>query len=251
MPELGRLAPSGRSILVGLALFALAAGAYAVARQTSVFAVDGLDVRGGTPAVRAEVRAALAGDVGRSLLRVDGDEIARHLAGVPDVASFRYDRRFPHTLRVVVRPERPVLVLRRGHDAYLVSATGRVLRSLAHPRLSSLPRVWRPANAVVSVGDELAADDGAAAAAAVTAARAVGLHAAIRTVQGGREGLVLTLPSTFELRLGNPGDLRLKLTIARRILALEAGAASAPGYLDVSVPERPVLRLDSQVAGTG
>jgi cell division protein FtsQ len=249
VPSLRRLAPSRRSVLVGLALFVAAIGAYALARETSLFAVTTIDVRGGTPAVRAEVRAALAGDQGRSLLRVDQGQVASLLASVPDVATFRFDRRFPHTLRITVKPEHAALVLRRGPDAFLVSTTGRVLRRLQHPRASSLPRVWVKPSVQVAVGDELAANDGAAAAAAVAAARAVGFRYGARTVTGGQSGLVLVLPSTFEVRLGDPGDLRLKLTIAGRILAAQADVATRPGYLDVSVPERPVLSTNSQVAG--
>jgi len=113
LPDVGRLAPSGRSILLGLVLLVLAAGAYVAARETSVFAVQSIEVRGGTPAVRAQVRAALAEDVGRSLLRVDTDTLSRALSPLPAVRSFTYDRAFPHTLRIVVRAEQPVLVLRR------------------------------------------------------------------------------------------------------------------------------------------
>jgi cell division protein FtsQ len=248
-PMLARFAPSRRSVLVGLGLFVAAAGLYLVARQTSLFAVSTLDVRGGTPAIRAEVRAALAGDEGRSLLRVDRNQVAGLLAGVPDVSSFRYDRHFPHTLRVTIRPERAALVLRRGPDAFLVSTTGRVLRRLPHPRASSLPRVWVRARTRLAVGEELSAADGAAAAAAVAAARAVGFRYGVRTITGGAGGLALVLPSGFEVRLGDPGDLRLKLTIAGRILTAEATATAGAGYLDVSVPERPVLSANSQVEG--
>jgi cell division protein FtsQ len=236
-------------VLVGLALFALAVGGYVLARQSSLFAVRTLDIRGGTPAVQAEVRAALADEVGTSLLRVDGGDLADRLAGVPDVLSFRYDRHFPHTLRVTIRREQPVLVLHRQPDAFLVSATGRVLRKLPHPRLSSLPRFWVPKTTRLAVGDDLSADDGAAAAAAVWALRKEPLPQAVRTVTGGTEGLALHLSSGLELRLGDPGDLRLKLAIARRILASGAAQGVTSGYLDVSVPERPVLNPNSQVGG--
>lgn len=246
-PQLERFAPSLRSVLVGLGLLAAAGALYLVARQTSLFAVTTFDVRGGTPAIRAEVRTALAADQGRSLLRVDRGQVAGLLATVPDVASFRFDRHFPHTLRVTIRAERAALVLRRGPDAFLVSTTGRVLRRLPHPRASSLPRVWLRAQTQIAVGQELAAADGAAAASAIAAARAVGLRYAVRTVTGGGEGLTLVLPSSFEVRLGDPGDLRLKLTIAGRILAAETAVTTAAGYLDVSVPERPVLSANSQV----
>ena len=48
-----------------------------------------------------------------------------------------------------------------------------------------------------------------------------------------------------ELRLGDSGDIRLKLSIAKQILPNANGAS----YLDVSVPERPVAGYNSQVAG--
>ena len=44
--------------------------------------------------------------------------------------SVRIDRHFPHTLRLVVTPERPVLLLRRGKEGWVVSARGRVLRKV-------------------------------------------------------------------------------------------------------------------------
>jgi cell division septal protein FtsQ len=247
----GRFAPSRRSLLLGVLLFVVAVGAYVVARESSVFAVRTVDVRGGTPDVQEEVRAAVAADLGRSLLRIDAGDLTRRLDAVPDVLSFRYDRSFPHTLRIAIRPEQPVLVLRRLPDAFLVSATGRVLRKLDHPRLSSLPRVWLPAKTPVVVGQQLRADDGGAAAAALGALRSGRLPQRVQTVTGGRTGLTLVLASTFQLRLGDPSDLRLKLAIARRIMVGNGVPGAAGGYLDVSVPERPVLNLNTQVASTG
>jgi cell division protein FtsQ len=247
-PELARLAPSGRSILVGLALFAVAAGAYLVARDTAVFAVQTVEIQGGTPAIRAEVRSALASDRGRSLLRIDGSDLERRLAPLPDVHSFRYDRAFPHTLRVVVRPERPVLVVRRGHDAFLVAASGRVLRPLTHPRLSSLPRLWLKKDVAVRPGDAL---PGSTIAAPVVLASLAGaeLPGGVKDVRLGPGELTLDLIGGLEVRLGDVGDARLKLAIARRILHMTGAALAGPGYLDVSVPERPVLSSKSQVGG--
>ena len=57
------------------------------------------------------------------------------------------------------------------------------------------------------------------------------------------------LASGFELRLGDAGDVRLKLAIARRIFRAAGVGPTSVGYLDVSVPERPVLNLNSQVGG--
>ena len=65
----------------------------------------------------------------------------------------------------------------------------------------------------------------------------------------GKRTLTLELGSGLELRLGDAGDLRLKLAIARRILRSAAAQSATSGYLDVSLPERPVLGLNSQVGG--
>ena len=246
-PALVRFLPSGRSLLAGLAIALLAGAAYLVARETSVFAVRTLDIRGGTAQTRAHVRQALAAEVGVSLLKIDRARVAGKLADVPDVLSFRYDRVFPNTLRVVVRRERPVLVLRQSNHAFLVSATGRVLKPLPHPLLSHLPRLWVTAAVPVAVGDDLPPTD-AAAAHALAAANGAHLPGGVRTITFQKGQFALELGAGLELRLGPPKDVLLKLAIANRILR-ETGASVDPGYLDVSVPERPVLSTNSQVAG--
>jgi hypothetical protein len=248
LPSIGNLAPSGRSVLVGVLLFVLALGAYLVARETSIFAVHTIDVRGATPQVRAQVRAALTPELGQNLLRVDGRELDHRLAGITGVRSYRYDRAFPNTLVVVVQAERPVLVLRQSNNAYLVSATGRVLRPLTHPRLSTLPRLYVTRQVTVALGQRLAAST-AAAATALGALRGATLPGGVRLVQTGAKGLTLILGGGFEVRLGDAGDVRLKLAIARRILSSTGAAAGGAGYLDVSVPERPVLSSNSKVGG--
>ncbi len=246
--DLGRLAPSGGSIALGLALLALGVGGYFAARESSVFAVQRIDVTGGTPRARAAVRAALAPEVGRSLLRVDAALIQRRLAPVPDVRSATFDRDFPHTLRIVVAPERPVLLLRRGRDGWVVSARGRVLRQVRNTRLSRLPRTWVPPDATIAVGSILARENGAAAAASLAPAAAERFPGRIRFVKAGEKELTFVLGSHSEVRLGDVGDLRLKLAVARRIFATITG--STPMYIDVSVPERPVVgSLDPQVEG--
>jgi cell division septal protein FtsQ len=245
---LTRLVPSGRSVLIGLALFALAVGGYVGARETSIFAVRTIDIRGGDPALQAQVKAALADEVGRSLMKIDGAGLDRRIAPLPGVRSFRYDRAFPNTLRVVLRPEQPVLVLRTGADAYLIAATGRVIRTLAHPHLSRFPRLYVARKDLqVRVGEPLPSTVGAAAT-ALAPLQGAPLPGGVRLVRGGKE-LTLVLGGGLEVRLGDQGDLQLKLAIARRILRATAAPASAGDYLDVSVPERPVLFLKSQVAG--
>lgn len=238
-------------MLAGLAVFAAAAGAFAVARETQLFAVDAISVRGGAPAVQRAATRALESAVGTSLLKIGGDTVDQELASVPWVASARFDRAFPHTLVVTIRPERPIAVLRRGAASWLVSARGRVLAEVPRGAQRALPRIWLPAKTTrPEVNSVLADTDGGRAARALAPLASIHFPARIASVASGDGQLTFVLRSGVELRLGDSSDLRLKLAVARRVLALLA-EASPGAYVDVSVPERPVAATNPQLGSRG
>ena len=72
------------------------------------------------------------------------------------------------------------------------------------------------------------------------------LPLAVASAVATRGELKLVLRNGLELRLGDSRDLPVKLEVARRVIPQLAGAG---GYLDVSVPDRPVAgeTLNSQV----
>lgn len=243
--ELSRFAPSGRSLLTGILILLTGLGLYAAARSTSAFAVDRIAVRGASPQVAADVREALAPALGESLLGLDLDDLARRAEDVPMVAAASFDRSFPHTLEIAVVPEVPVAVLRQGSSSWLAASGGRVVAELEKGERPGLPRVWLKRDVDVRVGESL---HGLPRRAVVAVAPLVGrpLPAAVTSVVAGRDGLVLELRSGIELRLGDTTDLAVKLEVARRVLPQ---LGDLRGYLDVSVPERPVAgeTLNSQV----
>src|SRR4051812_16867144 len=230
--------------LVAIALVGGAVGLYVAARQTSLFALNRIQVNGAPPEVAQEIRTVLAPYQGRSLVRFDATDARRLVATVSEVADVKFDRDFPHTLKVRVHLERPVAVLRRGADAWLVSASARVLQALAKKPYPRLPRIWVPADTDVAVNATLA---GVAAMgiAAVAPLKPLHIGADVRQVLTSDSDLTLVLGSGTELRLGNSGDIKLKLSIAKQILPIADGAA----YLDVSVPERPVAGYNPQPEG--
>ncbi len=239
-----RLRPKPRTLAVVLAAPAVLVGAYFAARDTSTFAIRSVDVRGGTPALQAQVAAVLSPVVGKSLLAFDGGAIVRRVDALPAVVSAQYDRAFPHTLRVTIVPEQPVAVLRRGRESWLVSARGRAIARVPRATQPGLPRIWVPTAVSIAAGDFLSDGDGSVAAQAV--ALAAGFPARIATAALSHGELTFKLRSGLELRLGEPVDIRLKLAVARRALrVLPAGTT----YVDVAVPQRPVAGTDSQLSG--
>lgn len=247
-----RLVPSGRSLALGFGLLGAAFALFVGARQTSVFAVHEVDVESVPPGQTRLVARALQGLDGVSLLRVDQEAIQRRLDKLPHVHLLAYDRAFPNRLSVRVSVERPVAVLRRGADRWLVSAQGRVLRPLERPLRRPLPVVWVERTVEPQVGQVLAAAEPARAIRAVAAIRTASPRLSRRVwyVKMGEGGTATAvLGDGFEIRLGATTDLALKLEVARRVLARLHAEGDLAAYLDVSVPERPVVgeTLESQV----
>jgi cell division protein FtsQ len=236
---LARLLPSGRSLLVGFAIVLGAAGLYFAARSTPMFALREIRVEGASPAVAAHVRAALAPVKGQSLLALDSAEIARRLARLPDVAAAGYDRDFPYTLRVTVRPEHAVAVARRGSKAWLVAGSTRTMAEVPLRTHAGLPRIWLAHSNEPEVGAGITDRFALRAVRALALARTAGFHGRVHMVRVRESDLTFLLGSGLELRLGDLHAVPLKLAVAARVLPtlLQHGGYL---YLDVSVPERPV-----------
>ena len=179
-------------------------------------------------------------------MALNGRAVDRKVDALPDVVSARYDRAFPHTLRVTIVPEQPVAVLRKGKETWLVSARGRAIRQIPRTARRALPRIWVPSAAQVSPGAFLAADEGGTAARVLSLAQ--GFPARFTTASLSHGELTLHLRLGIELRLGEPVDVRLKLAVARRALRVLPPGST---YLDVAVPQRPVAGSNSQLSSTG
>ena len=238
------LLPGWRALAIGFAIVLAVVGGYLVARQSALFAVQTLEIQGAPPTVAETVRTALRPVEGDSLLRLDLQSVESRLAAIPSVRTASLDRAFPHTLRIHVTAERPVGILRRGSEAWLVSARGRVIRRLDHPRLSRLPRVWVPLTVSAAAGDRLADAPALDAVAALAALDTGPKPHPARVVQARSNDheLTLVLAAGTELRLADDEDLGLKLAIARDVLlALDPNVDGWPAYVDLTVPGRPVV----------
>lgn len=237
------MAPTRRSLAVGLGVLVLALGGYLLARESSLFAIDRIEIDGASPVVAGEVRRALGSFVGRPLVGLDGSSVIRRVDALPTVVRASYDRSFPHTLRITVVPERPAAVLRRGPESWLVSTRGRVMERLPSPALPGLPRIWLATRTSVQTGAELTISGTG------TAARAAGLAgsfaARVASVSDTDGALVFHLRSGLELLLGGGTDVRLKLAVAARVLAVLPPGST---FLDVSSPGRPVSGIGSPPA---
>jgi cell division protein FtsQ len=235
-----------RAGAVVLALVAALALAYGAARETPLFSVRAVELRGATPGVAADLRGVLAEVEGVSLVALDRGALERRLRAVPSVREASVDRAFPHTLSVAVRPERPLAVIRDGARAWLVAETGRVVRTVEPPALAQLPRIRVDLARAPAVGSTLASGSVHDALRVLRAADA-GLAPGILYASVAEGEVELVLRDRLAVRLGPPLDLTAKLAAARAVLAsLSADERALMGYLDVSVPERVVAGPNAQ-----
>jgi cell division septal protein FtsQ len=239
--------PSGRVALAVAAAVSLLGLLYLAARETALFAVRTVEVRGAPSGVRAAVRQAAEAWEGESLVALDGGELRRRLASLPTVRSLSYDRAFPHTLSIRVVPERPAVVARRGHEAWIVSERGRVIRAVAPDAAERLPRIWLPEGDLRAGG--FISDERARVAVATASQVPERFPVRVRAVRVREGSRTLALATGSEVRLGDGTALALKLAVAARVLrSLARDERLALAYLDVTVPERPVGATDSQLS---
>ena len=244
-PELASYLPSARSLLVGFAAVTGVLLALVVARETPLFGVRSIEVTGAGPLVERQVRRALDERTGASLVGLDLDAAGRDVAALSTVAEVRFDRAYPHTLRVSIVPERPVAIVRQGAESFLVSERGRVISRAERGARPELARVW-VGRELTLVSGETVVGPLKTAIGAVTPLAGARFPSRVVSVTTG-EALVMRLGSGLELRLGNMRDVPLKLAVAGRVIPL---LPAGSGYLDVSVPHRPVAgsaSLESQV----
>jgi cell division protein FtsQ len=242
-----------RRALVALAVLVAGVGLlYLIARETPLFALQTVTVAGAPPHVRALVLQEAEDVQGQSLVALDGTGLVRRIEALPSVLSARYDRAFPHTLRLFIVPERPLAVVHEGTNAWVVSERGRIMTAAEAGTVSAFPRVRLPEQAGLEPGG-FVSDPGARvvlhALSLLPARFPVRVHAA-RLEEGeltfALAGIGLERP---ELRLGQADDLGVKLAVAALVLrSLGAEDRADLDYLDVSLPDRPVLGSKAQLS---
>ena len=244
----GGLTLGGRRRLLafGLVALALAALAYLAARETSAFAFRSIELAGVEGPAAKDVRRVLRTLEGESLVALDPNEVETLLRGLPAVRDATVDRAFPHTLAVRIEPERPLAVLEDGRQAWLVAETGRVIAALQSGARPRLPRLRAEVTEPPAVGGTVA---GAGLAETLAALAAVPRRfpGRIAEAEGSPSGLVLTLTTGLEIRLGEPVDARAKLAAAAAVIrAIPEEERAFYDYVDASVPARVVAGTETE-----
>ena len=216
--------------LVGVALLA---GYWFWLRDSSLVAVEQVEVQGAT-ANAEQIDAALEQvALEMTTLNVDDEELVRAVSGFPTVASIAADASIPHKLTITITERLPVAVVREGGEAIAVSVDGYLLPGV-DVQGESLPEI----EGAEASGGRL--QEEAAAEAAIVGAAPAELRERIDAVawDPARGGVVVEVEGAPEARFGDGADGDLKWEALAAVLLDPEGSAAS--YIDVSVPERAV-----------
>lgn len=223
-----RLAAVGLLIAV-----ALACGYWFWLRDSSLVAVEEVEVRGAT-ANAEQIRAALEQAAGgMTTLHVEDDELARAVSGFPTVASIAAESSIPDKLTVTVTERLPVAVVKVEGEPVGVSSDGLLLTGL-DVRGQGLPRIEAD-----DVRNGRLGAEGAAQAAIMAGATEELRKRVVEAAWDDERGeVVVELENAPEARFGDGSDAERKWQALAAVLLSEEFPGAT--YVDVSVPERPV-----------
>jgi len=203
-------------------------------RDSSLVAIDNVDVVGVTSGDREQIVAELtAVGEGMTTLNVDSERIESAAAAFPTVDSVELDPNFPHGLRIEVDERPPALLVRSPGREVPVAADGTLLNGVPVGEDEPLP--------VVEV-NEIPAEGSLAGEpleqALIAGAAPEPLRPLIEAVDHSDEtGVTVNLRGDIPVRFGSGARAAEKWAAAVSVLA--DPKLDALTYVDVRVPERP------------
>jgi cell division septal protein FtsQ len=215
-------------------------------RSSSVFAVEDVTAPVTRHVTEQQIADAVAAARGVSLLKVSTGAIQHSLGGLPYVRSIHVYRKFPHTLEIRIEEYDPVARVRTlDGKVWLVSDDGRLLEVVGTQSGASLPLVVTATQFQARAGEDIPQVVLAALPVAEllqTKAISSALPALDRlTVSAGGE-VVVHLVGGTELRLGEPVDLKQKITVATQMVQKYLRDGKTLEYVDASAVDRVAVK---------
>ena len=227
-------------MLLACAAAVLAGGYFLWLRDSSLVAVNDVEVVGVSSDREAIVAELTAVGEGMTTLHVDAEAIEEAAAAFPTVKSVTVDPNFPHGLRIEVTERPPAVIVRAGDEEMAAAADGTLLAGIPAPD-GGLPAIdvdQLPGGARLS-GEALEE-------AIVAGAAPEPLRPLIEDVVSTRDhGVEVTMRGGIPVLFGDSGDAGAKWEAAAAVLA--DPELDYARYVDVRIPARPSVGQDGPV----
>jgi cell division protein FtsQ len=233
-------------ILAAIAVGVLLSGGFLWFRDSSLVAVEHVNVSGESGPDAGQIRSALlAAARGMTTLDVRMSALRTAVLPYPAVKDLKVSTQFPHGMRIRVIEQVPVGVVSAAGHTIAVAGDGTLLHDvIASSSLPTIPVRVSPG------GSRLSDSDGLAAVGVLAAAPRAMLAKISQVTTVSSHGLVAQIRGGPGIYFGAADQLRAKWTAAIAVLA-DPGSMGAL-YIDVTDPRRPAAGAGSdQASGAG
>jgi cell division protein FtsQ len=222
-----------RVVAVAAVAVVIVVGYMVFLRNSSLFAIDEVEVTGLTANLERISAALVRAAEDMTTLHVREGDLRKAVSGFPTVATLTTDTDFPHGLTIEVTERLPIATAKIGGELTPVSADGYPL-----PGIEFDPKQLPGLDADPTEDGRLGPEGTAQAAILGAAPEELRDRLWEATWDLERGGVVVDLDDAPELRFGAGEQASDKWQAVVTVLAdPELGS---PGYVDVSVPTRPV-----------
>jgi cell division protein FtsQ len=222
-----------RVVAVAAVAVVIVVGYMVFLRNSSLFAIDEVEVTGLTANQERISDALVRAAEDMTTLHVREGDLRKAVSGFPTVATLTTDTDFPHGLTIEVTERLPIATAKIGGELTPVSADGYPL-----PGIEFDPKQLPGLDADPTEDGRLGPEGTAQAAILGAAPEELRDRLWEATWDLERGGVVVDLDDAPELRFGAGEQASDKWQAVVTVLAdPELGS---PGYVDVSVPTRPV-----------
>ena len=221
-------------------LISLATGGWALARS-SLFALDGIEVKGNTILSRAEVVQASGLRAGQSMLSLHADRVRARIGRMPLVREVSVVRVPTNRLRITVVERAASFVLETAESRWYLDGDATLLGEITGT-IPTLPTIRLQAPLTVDTGDR-ARTPALLDALRLWSALPDSLKAARSTIDATvPAGLTLERPD-YDIKFGTLDRMQEKLQAIRLVLDRVRRSHDRVLALDVRSPSRPAARL--------
>ncbi|MBE0429126.1 MAG: FtsQ-type POTRA domain-containing protein [Thermoleophilia bacterium] len=232
----------------GVLLLGVASSAFFWLSQSSLLAIEEIAVEGNHAIPEEEILARAAPLLmGESLLKPSFADVGRAIMENPFAEKIEIDRDFPNRVRIRVREYRPFVNLKAAEDkVFILSPEGRTLVEAA-----GLSREFP----VLSTKEPCGVEPGITAECPDVSTGVwflanipVNFNHGFSEVLVADGDITATMTSGVSVHFGSLDDYGLKFEVMRQLL-IRTAAAGAGVFIDVSVPDRPVIRNSAEPGG--
>lgn len=209
---------------------------------TSAFKIRDVNFTGNTNVSSDRLKQLSGLDAYSNLVTLPVGRIARNIKTDPWVKDVKVQRRLPHTLNIGIVERKPVALLDYSSAAYLLEDDGYVIEKVPSEEFKELPRVYGGEVPPPVVGSKVS-DKRVLDCVAVLA----GMPQRMRdTLLMGNpfdgRGQVFVSRNGFNVVYGRPTQMSAKNQVLEAILADVKNNKRKIAYVDVRIPDSPVIK---------